>query len=76
MQLLRGRVNDLKATKIKMCTDLQKKSSLIEQLETINKENAHLLETVKVIRQFSFFLTAFLNKAYFHAYHRKNKGSE
>lgn len=48
MQLLRGRVNDLKTTKIKMCSDLQKKDSLLEQLESISKENTQLSEIVKV----------------------------
>ncbi|KFM68089.1 DNA repair protein RAD50, partial [Stegodyphus mimosarum] len=44
VQVLKGRINDLKAKKIKMYTDLQKKSSLIEQHETLIKENSHLAE--------------------------------
>lgn len=48
MQHLRGAVNDLKEQKNKMCSDLQKKSSLLEQLEVITKENTQLAESVKV----------------------------
>lgn len=48
MQHLRGAVNDLKEQKNKMCSDLQKKSSLLEQLEVITKENTQLTESVKV----------------------------
>lgn len=48
MQQLRGTVNDLKEQKNKMCSDLQKKSSLLEQLDAITKENTELAESVKV----------------------------
>lgn len=48
MQQLRGTVNDLKEQKNKMCSDLQKKSSLLEQLDVITKENTELAESVKV----------------------------
>ncbi|GBL78278.1 DNA repair protein RAD50 [Araneus ventricosus] len=50
VQQLKGRINDLKSEKNKMCSDMQKKSALIEQSENITKENTVLTEASKEVK--------------------------
>ncbi|CAL1284740.1 unnamed protein product [Larinioides sclopetarius] len=50
VQHLKGKINDLKSEKNKMCSDMQKKSALIEQSENITKENTVLTEASKEVK--------------------------
>ncbi|GFW24517.1 DNA repair protein RAD50 [Trichonephila clavipes] len=51
VQQLKGRINDLKSEKNKMCSDIQKKSSLLDQSENIGKENLALAEASKEVKK-------------------------
>ncbi|GIY23499.1 DNA repair protein RAD50 [Caerostris darwini] len=50
LQQLKGRLNDLKAEKNQMCSDMQKKSALVDQADSLTKENEALTVTSKEVK--------------------------